>query len=256
MNDRIVSAHSCGSSMPQLVEKSCQHWEARRQATAAQRNGVPQASPVFTVALSREVGTDGTAVAQEVGKQLGWHVYDHELLEHIAKEMGLRTALLESVDEKNQSWLLETVEAFASVPTQSDWGAFVSESEFVHKLVQTVLALGVHGECVIVGRGAPFILPAATTLRVRLVGPIRERVKALSRKLNISESEAARQVRTTDRERNDFVQDHFLKDPTDPRYYDLVLNATSLSKIETAELIVDALRRRQTCGTRKIATHQ
>ena len=103
-------------------------WQRRRDLTS-------QVSPAFTVALSREVGTDGTAVAQEVGRQLGWHVYDHELLEHIAKEMGLRTALLESVDEKNQSWLLETVEAFASTPTQSDWGTFVSESDFVHHLV-------------------------------------------------------------------------------------------------------------------------
>jgi cytidylate kinase len=145
------------------------------------------------------------------------------------------------------------VEAFASVPTKSEWGTFVSESEFVHQLVQTVLALGVHGECVIVGRGAAFILPAATTLRVRLVGPISERVKALSRKLNISESEAARQVRTTDRERNDFVQDHFLKDPTDPRNHDLVLNASSLSGAQNSELIVETLHRLQTRGADKVA---
>ena len=106
--------------------------------------------------------------------------------------------------------------AFLSGPVKSDSSFLASESAYVHHLVETVLALGILGECVIVGRGAAFILPAATTLRrVRLVGPVRERITALSRKLGITEPEAARQVRTIDRERTDFVEDHFFKDPSD-----------------------------------------
>jgi Cytidylate kinase-like family len=253
MNHESMSGQSHDRSLSQLVEKACRRWEMRRQSAAAQQNPALRAPRAFTIALSREAGTQGPEVAQEVGRLLGWYVYDHELLEHIAKEMGIRTALLESVDEKEQSWLLETVEAFLSAPVKSEWSPLVTESGYVQHLVQTVLALGIHGECVIVGRGAPFILPSETTLRVRLVAPVPERIAALSRKLGISEREAALKVRTVDRERSDFVQDHFFKDANDPRNYDLVLNVSRLSVAQSAELIVETLHRLRT-GALEITT--
>ena len=86
---------------------------------------------------------------------------------------------------------------------------------------------------------------AATTVRVRLVGPVRERIADLSQNLGISEREAVRQVRTMDRERTEFVQDFFQQNPTDPRNYDLVLNASRLSVAPNAELIVETLHRLQ-----------
>jgi cytidylate kinase len=248
MNHDSSSGHAHARTAADLVERACRHWEARRQATGARAEQLPPTPPAFTIALSREAGTQGTLVAQEVGKRLGWHVYDHELLERIAEEMGLRTALLESVDERRQNWLLESVEAFLSAPEQGDWGPLVTESGYVRYLIQTVLALGVHGECVIVGRGAAFILPPATTLRVRLVGPVRERIAALGRKLGIPEPEAARRVRAIDRERGDFVLDHFLKNATDPRNYDLVLNALRFSAAGCAEVVVETLHRLQAWG--------
>ena len=245
MNQESSSAHSHGSSLSQLVEQACRHWETRQQPGAVQRDISARASRPFTIALSREVGTQGTSVAKEVGRLLGWHVYDHELLEHIAKEMGLRTALLESVDEKEQSWLRESIGSSLASLASGGEAPWASESSYVHHLVETVHALGIHGECVIVGRGAAFILRPETTLRVRLVGPVRERIAALSRKLDISEREAARQVRTLDRERIDFVHDHFHKNASDPRNYDLLLNASRFSVTQNAELIVEALRRLQ-----------
>jgi cytidylate kinase len=128
---------------------------------------------------------------------------------------------------------------------------WASESAFVHHLVETVLALGVHGECVIVGRGASFILPPETTLRVRLIAPVRNRVAVLSRKLGLSEKEAAHKVRTIDRQRNDFVHDHFQKNPTDPHHFDLILDASRMSVADLATLIIEALTRLKAAAAEK-----
>jgi cytidylate kinase len=242
--DNASSRLRSGTLSP-LIERAFRHWEARRRAAAAQRDLSPRTGTAFTIAIEREAGTQGTNVAKEVARRLGWHVYDHELLEEIARDMGLRTNLLESVDERQQSWLIEMAEAFLSAPRTGDWGPLVTESGFVQHLIKTVLALGAHGEAVIVGRGAGFILPPATTVRVRLVGPVRERIAALGKNLGLTEHEAARRVRKLDRERADFVQDHFLKDPTDPHNYDLVLNALRLTIAQSAEVIVAALERFQ-----------
>jgi cytidylate kinase len=253
MNRDSLGTHAQGRPMSKMVEKAFRHWEARRQVAAAQPDLSLQTSHAFTVALERETGTQGTAVAREVGRLLGWPVYDNELLEQIAQNMGLRTDLLKSVDERQQSWLMELAEAFLAPPKEGDWGLLVTETGYLHHLVKTVLALGIHGECVIVGRGASFILPTSRTLRVRLVGPVRERITALSNLLSIPKPEAANKIRTIDRERADFVQDHFFKDANDPRNYDLVLNAMRLSISECAELIVESLNRLKTHRQKKSA---
>jgi cytidylate kinase len=220
--------------MIEALLKATQHWATRRQAEAGADGGSGPSSRAFTIALSRESGARGTSTARAVGARLGWTVYDHELLERIAREMNLRTSLLDSVDEKRVSWLQECVEAFASVPS-------VSGSTYVRHLTQTLFSLAAHGECVIVGRGAAQILPVETTLRVRLVAPVEWRIEAVSRKLRISKEEAARQVERIDRERVGFVKAHFRKEATDPPQYDLVLNSSRYSVGECADLIVEAL---------------
>jgi cytidylate kinase len=216
------------------LEHLCRHWEEKREAAASRSDLIRPAPHALTIALSREAGAQGTAVGQEVGTRLGWPVYDHELLERIAQDMGLHTRLLESVDERRVSWLLEVFEALMSAP-------YASEGAYVHRLVKTVLALGTHGECIIVGRGAALILPAETTLRVRLIAPLKTRSVAMSKRLGVPEVEATRQLEALDRERNTFVQDHFFKDPADPWHYDLILNSARFGVAECAKLIVDAL---------------
>src|SRR5271167_597475 len=104
------------SSFHRLLEaqvRAQHHWQLRHQSEI--RAGAT--SPPFTIALSREVGALGTRIGQAVADRLGWPVYDRKLLEHIAEELGLRTELLESVDEKRQGWLQECVQALAAVPT-------------------------------------------------------------------------------------------------------------------------------------------
>jgi cytidylate kinase len=241
MLERVSSEHPS-----EALLRAFQHWEARRRAAAREAGG-PGAPQAFTIALSREVGGRGTSVARAVGARLGWPVYDHELLEQIAQEMGLRTNLLESVDERHISWLEECVAQLAAVPA-------VSENAFVRHLVQTIFSLGAHGECVIVGRGAPQILPAATTLRVRLVAAREHRIAVISHERHLARQEAERYIDSTERERVRFIRDHFGKDPTDPQNYDLVLNTSRFLVEECAQLIVAALHHLQTRSTAKAMT--
>jgi cytidylate kinase len=224
--------------MADAMAKARQHWQQQRAGEGLA--AVPPAPPTprFTIAISREAGANGPAIARAAGAQLGWPVYDQELLRTIAEDMGVRERLLESVDEKRGNWLRECLQAFSSVPA-------VSESAYVRHLIETLLSLAAHGNCLVVGRGAAVVLPAETTLRVRLVGPPEQRVRAICDRFGITEEEAARWVEKTDRERAAFVKDHFQKDAADARNYDLVLNSMRFSVEQCADFIVEALRRLQ-----------
>jgi cytidylate kinase len=232
MNERNVPER-----ISEALMRAYSHWENRRAARGEFfRAGYhPQA---FTIAISREAGARGNLVARALGGELGWVVYDHELLERIAQEMKVRVGLLESVDERHVTWLEEQVEAFASVP-------YVSESAFFRHLVQTILSLGLHGECIILGRGANFILPSRTTLRVRLVASLEDRTSAMAQEFGVGRNEATRLVRETDRGRAAFIKEHLHQDVADPLHYDLVLNSSRLGVPECTELIIGALRSMQ-----------
>ena len=192
----------------------------------------------FTIAFSREAGSGGITVAREAGRRLSWPVYDQELLENLAKELNVDISFLEDYDERRGSFLVDTIKAFSAA-------ASVSEVTYFRRLVRMVQVLGARRECLIVGRGSTFVLPPETTLRVRIVATRDDRIAFMVREHKLSPVEAVRFVDTKDRDRHQFLKDHFHKDPADPQYYDLILNRSRFSVDETADLVIEALQRMQ-----------
>ena len=63
----------------EALARAQKHWE-----------DVQPTKPVrpWTIAVTREAGTPGSAVAEEIGRRLSWPVYDRELIERIARRWG------------------------------------------------------------------------------------------------------------------------------------------------------------------------
>jgi cytidylate kinase len=189
----------------------------------------------ITIAVSRQAGSRGAEIARAVGARLGWHVYDHELLDRIGEERGLSRRLLERLDERYISWLEDAAHAFCGDDTSRD-------SAYLRGLLGLLASLGKVGHCVIVGRGAAQVLPPETTLSVRVVAPRAIRVAEVRHRKGLSAVEAERWVDHTDRERTLFVKSHFHIDADDPLHYDLVLNSRRLSAEACAAVIVESAR--------------
>jgi len=223
--------------LPERVSEALIRATGHRDAPHTGYEDEPGMSHVrpFSIAISREAGTRGPAIARAVAERLGWKVFDNELLELVARDLHVRVKLLENVDERHVPWLQECVEAFAAVPA-------VREGKYVRHLIEAMLSLAAQGRCVVVGRGGPFVLPPATTLRVRLVAPLEDRIAAVCHDQKLARHEAARFVEKTDRDRMQFVRLHFLRDAADPRHYDLFLNTAQFSIAECTDLVIEGLR--------------
>jgi cytidylate kinase len=194
--------------------------------------------PPLTVALSREAGSRGAEVARAAGARLGWPVYDRELLDQIAAQKGLQAQLLAQLDERYVNWLEEAVRAFCT----RDSGA---KSSFLRGLLELMASLGKAGHHVIVGRGAPHVLPAERTLRVRVVAPRAFRIAQVQKSQGMSATAAERWVDVTDRNRLRFAERYFGVDAADPTRYDLVLNSARLTLEECAGIIEKAASQMQ-----------
>jgi cytidylate kinase len=208
--------------------------ESRREETE------PTALDNFTIAVSREIGTPAQEVAKEIGERLGWPVYDREVPRRIAEELHVPVAVVEEIDERRMSWLLECFEAFGS-------GRVLSESRYFHHLMSVVRSLGEQGRCLILGHGAAFLLPPQSTLRVRLVGDREDRIAAFSRACRLDHRTAVGKLDQLHRERSRFLREHFHVDPTQPRNYDLVLNTSRWTPSHCCDFILHALQQKAHC---------
>jgi hypothetical protein len=226
-----MTSHDLSAAVVQALLRS----EAGARGQAAPAGAAPPAGAPFSIAISREAGAFGRSVAAEVGRRLGWPVYDRELLDKVAEEMRRPPAALQGVDERPGSFLEDCLAGLLR-----DY--HVTADVYLKYLLGAVRGLGAVGRCVIVGRGANFILPAETTLRVRLVASREDRTQVAARLLNLPVADAAAWVERTERHRAEFMRRSFGQDPADPHHHDLVLNMSRLSVEEAADTVVGMLR--------------
>jgi cytidylate kinase len=174
-----------------------------------------------------------------VGRKLGWQVYDQELLEYMAQDTVVRQELFDSLPPAASAWLEARLEELLRQQN-------LSQHPSVLSLARVTLALGAGGGVVLIGRGAGCILPRASTLHVRVVAPLEERVAFMSQWLRLTVAEAAERVRLRDARRAEFVQTHFHRRTDDVHQFDLVLNSSLLGEELGAELVAQAARARAT----------
>ncbi len=166
-------------------------------------NAVSRLPAACTIAISREAGALGSSVGQELATRLGWRLYDQELLDQLAAEMGLQPSLLNGVDERPMSWVRDLLESFSDSSPGSLHRQLLPPPDR-----ETRGALAARGKCIIVGRGAPHILPASSTLRVRLVAPRAFRIAAIQRLRGVQRPRRpSGWMDATDRERVRFVKE-------------------------------------------------
>jgi cytidylate kinase len=195
----------------------------------------PKMPRSLTIAVSREAGARGYTIGARAGLKLGWPVYNQELLEYVAQEGAFQQEMADHFSPEAFPWAEEQLEKLLREQN-------VSRHPSVLELARLVLALGAEGEVVLIGRGAGCILPRESTLNVRIIAPLEDRVAYMSQWLRLTREEAAEQVRLRDTRRAEFLTTHFHRQPGQIHHYDLLLNSSFLGEDVCAELIAQAAR--------------
>ena len=204
------------------------------------------ARPQFTVAISREVGALGSTIAREIGRRLECPVYDREIVEKVAEDLKKPASEIRDLDERPTFWIEDWIIGLA----RKD---IVSADTYLRHLVAAMRGVAELGRCVIVGRGAPRILPPERTVRVRLIADRTDRIANISKQRQCSERDAAEWVDRVEKERTEFALRSFGADPADPHQYDLVLNTSRLSVHECAEVVIQAFLRMEARAGQQVA---
>jgi cytidylate kinase len=187
--------------------------------------------------ISREKGAGGNAVAQAVGKRLGWQVFDDKIVDEIAQKAHVSRELIESLDERDRAAIHDLIGRLLK-PQE------IGESGYLVYLKQVVLTLGHQGDVIIVGHAARYILPGRFGLSVAMVAPIEERIRRIADKARLSLDAARVEVQRTDRQRVRLVRRQFGHNAADPLTYDLTINTAAINVEMAAEIVITALQRK------------
>lgn len=216
-------------NLDRLVEEQVQRWMMHQRARAAAHPAPVIARPIVTI--SREAGAHGTEVGRHVASRLGFSFWDQELVHRIAEQSG--AADLSYVDERE-------VNAVEGLIADILMGDPVNREGYAERLLALIVAISRRGNAVVVGRGAQFVVPGEDALRVRVVGDLEARVHNMMADARLPEREARHRLERIDRERSAFIRHRYGKDAAQPGAYDLLVNATSLSVEQAAQVIVGA----------------
>jgi cytidylate kinase len=197
------------------------------------------------VTVEREYGSGGGEIACQLAKRLGWKVWDQALTEEIAKAANVECATVERCAERVDGTFQRLVKVFwrgsheRSVPLPGaepfDTDSFVAVGE------QVMGKIADAGNCVIVGRGAPYFLrQRADAFHVFLYAPHAEKLGRLL-KMGKSRKEAEELLDTIDRDRITFVKRYFSADWPTRCLYHMMIN-TAVGNESVVSTILSTMR--------------
>jgi cytidylate kinase len=197
--------------------------------------------PVITI--SRDFGCPANLCASDLAEMLSkidgddkepWKVISKEILEQAAKELGLTPEKIEFVFKyEKRSAVDEILESLSSK-------YYKSERKIKNTIRDVIRSIGEQGRVIIVGRaGSTILRDIPNSLHIKLISPLDYRVEGVSRRHEISHSEAKKLTVEMDKKRAQ-LRDELAGHKIDDIDYDLIFNTMIIKPNEIVELITKA----------------
>ena len=186
------------------------------------------------ITISRELGSGGKYIGELVSKKLGIPFYDKEIMEKVAEETGFVDQFIERISEYAPS---KNIFAYAFVGRSASGESIEDYINNIQRKI--ILDIAEKSPCVIVGRSADYILKDKhDTLNVFICGDIEEKKKRLSSLRGITEEEAEKLMKETDKKLSINYKYYTGQTWGNIKNYTMVLNSTKIGVEKCADIIV------------------
>lgn len=207
-----------------IVQEQLDKWQREKAA-----------ENVFTITISRQAGAGGSEIARVLAQKTKMDLMAGQIIQHVAESSKMSTKVVETLDEK----AMTTMESWVN-------SMFVSRhlwpSDYLKHLTRVIGTIGKHGNAIIVGRGAGYILPPETTFRIKVIAPLEFRIESMMRIRGLTHGDAQKYIEKRDADRIAFVRKYFQADAMDPLNYDLVINTEKVGIEGAVDTILIAFR--------------
>lgn len=192
------------------------------------------------ITIGRQFGSGGHEIGERLSKLLGIPLYDRNLVEMAADKLGMDSEMAASIDEKALMNFMTTYQSpwGANMPyylaeygeTQSD-KLFLAQSAVIKSLAEA-------GPCIIIGRGADFILKDYPGLiNVFICASKEDRIKRLMEVRNYSKKEAESKMKKNDKSRRTYYETYTGQEWGSINSHQMLLNVSLLGADRIVEIL-------------------
>ena len=190
------------------------------------------------ITISREFGSGGRFIGEEVAKKLGIAYYDKNIINEIAEKSGLSPEYIQENAELSPKKGL-----FAYALAGRDITGKSVEDMVYEAQRKVILDLAEKESCVIIGRNADYILKDRDdVLNVFIHGNMPEKTQRIIRLYNVDEKKAVKMMADTDKRRMtnyNFYTEHKWGKASN---YTLCLNSSQLGYDRCEKIIMECIK--------------
>lgn len=212
----------------QMVSEQVSKSELARQKEI--ESGIKCGRSVITI--SRRMGSGARIIAQKLADELGWSIWDKDLLDAIADNAHVSQKVAKEFDEHT----ISEIELFA----RGMFGDY-ERAGFIYPrhLARAVKSIAKLGNAIILGRGANFLLPDA--LNIRIDASDERRIENMMQYEDMTRDAAIAKLHESDRERSHFVESVFGRKISESAIYDLTIWMDEFTNDGAVRIILTAI---------------
>ena len=190
------------------------------------------------ITISREFGSGGRFIGEEVAKKLGIAYYDKNIIGQIAEKSGLSPEYIQENAELSPKKGL-----FAYAFSGRDITGKSVEDMVYEVQRNLILELAEKEPCVIIGRNADYILKDRDdVLNVFIHGDMPEKIKRITGLYNVKEKEAVKMMADTDKRRRTNYNFYTDQNWGKASNYTLCLNSSQLGYDRCEMIIMECVK--------------
>ncbi len=192
-----------------------------------------------TLTISRQHGSSGKEIGQEIAQEIGYKYVDRE-------------QILEDIRKKGQdweNWQKEFEEHHPTIWERYDW----SFRGFVALQQSFILDYAMKDNAVIMGRGGNFLLKdIPSVLKVRIEAPLDARIDHIQSRENVDRATATLMIKKFDKESKGFIGTVYGADWNVHTYYDIIFNTAAQPKNTVVASIKAAITEKDQYNTEEV----
>ena len=190
------------------------------------------------ITISREFGSGGRFIGEEVAKKLGIAYYDKNIIGQIAEKSGLSPEYIQENAELSPKKGL-----FAYAFSGRDITGKSVEDMVYEAQRNIILELAEKEPCVIIGRNADYILKDRDdVLNVFIHGDMSEKIKRITGLYKVKEKEAVKMMADTDKRRRTNYNFYTDQNWGKASNYTLCLNSSQLGYDRCEMIIMECVK--------------
>lgn len=194
------------------------------------------------ITIERQFASGGNQIGRMLAKELGYELYDRNILTEAAKKLEIPPIYIENLEETSSGGFLFNLSktplgGIAGKDLPMTEKLFLEEKNIIERIAQ-------QGGCVIVGRAAGYILrERADCLRVFIHADKQVRIRRAVEQEGVKAQEAEAALKKNDKRRSGFYNSVTNWEWGNPEFFECCLNSGRLGIDLCTHLLAETVRK-------------